>query len=243
MRPRYCTAFHAFTASASSEAPEHPAANVQTHARWRRTWRTADATPVRLVLELTDGEAEIAAIYLHHLNFAGVTLSTSANGSDWSDVGPYDTVLDEELGRRKLLITDTITTAFVGLTPIDVSGDYAEVGGVSLCQVLTEMGQGPERPGRGIVQDVPALRYPGGGFETNTLGPKRVALSMSGRWIEERCGADLQAIIRAGKDTPLLVDEGDHASHVALVQLQNDPGWERSFKLREGLTFTFEECL
>lgn len=245
-RPRYCRTFWSYDATVgTAAAAEHPVTNLQTYTRWRRTYRTTDDTPVRIEMQIPSIGPTVAGIYLHHANFDSVLVEACDDGVSWVTVDTYALALDEELNRRKLLIDDPIAHAFIALTPADlVSGaEYVELGAVALCAELVEMTQGPERPGRTIAEAVTRLDYRGGGFELNGEGPPRVALGMSGRWIEERAGADLQALIGTTKNTPLLIDEGDHASHVSIVKRTQDVGWERSFKLREGLGFVFEETM
>src|SRR5262252_388993 len=86
--------------TASSERSGHPAFNLISLTKWRRTWRSLDITTQTLVFDF-GATTTLAGIFLNNVNFSAFTLDGSANGTTWTSVGSLFGANDDRVGRQK----------------------------------------------------------------------------------------------------------------------------------------------
>lgn len=251
------------TASASTAATNHPATNVLTTTRPRRTWRSTVATDGQYV-DLDFGAAKMVdRIFVNNCNAGTIQIQASANGSSWTTVQaatavPQDTRLRDGGGRYRgkgvfSVFSPAINHRYLRFlfgTVLAPSPGYFQLGAI-VCMENTLISQayfGAPEPWTPL-EPRTELPYRSGGGEVNLEGPaylgfRLVGTLAGGRWREE-ARPDVFTLKDVPIGSPIYFEEnaGNPAHAYLLKRIQDisfaEYGGPRGFEA----PLVFEECI
>ena len=231
-----------------NEALYHPVTNIQLPKAPFRTWRSTTTGAQKIEMDF-GAERSIAAIMLHHANFAQFDVEKAPTSKTYVSIGSQGVnvplVKDVRIGRRKAWVTVSATsTRYLRLTLENlVAGEtYFELGSVIALGTTVTLGDNPSSPRKfGHRQAHTRLEFAGGGFEINEDGEPYLEYWVENPLWDRRSGATIQGqlfdILNAGMAAPIALyeNQGDATKCYLFGRLENPDFSEQYVTFETGI--------
>src|SRR5262245_39515287 len=192
---QFGTVFKAPVITASSEVASHPATNIGLYMKWRRTWRSVNASAQTVVFDF-GAATTVTGVFLNYVNFATFTLESSSNGSTWTAITSQSMAKDERVDRYKRWVPSSVfSPGFnhrymrLSLAPGTIfTGDaFFQIGAIAF-PTATNFDDCFGTPWTWTPrQAVTRSEFPGGGADVNIEGPTRLAYELvGGPWLTSK---------------------------------------------------------